>query len=132
MTDRTRIISIRTLPMQLDEAHQKAFYHELESCINADRPAVVFDCSALRHLDKHSIHFLLCCLEEAMKRNGDIRLAAVQVEVKSVLKLTGLDSVFQFFDTIGEAVESYRVPRISLAPPSVSSTSKGPMQVNAA
>lgn len=115
-----RTISIRQLPPQLDRAHQKAFYRDLEGCINVDRPSVVFDCSLFARLDRHAVHLLLSCLEEAMKRNGDIRLAAPQPETRAVLRSSGLDSIFQVFDTIGEAVESFRTPRISLLPPGLS------------
>jgi anti-anti-sigma factor len=124
-----RTISIRKLPQQLDRAHQKDFYRELESHINVDRPSVVLDCSQLSRLDRNAIHLLLCCLEEAMKRNGDVRLAALQPEPLSVLHSTGLDSIFQVFDSVENAVESFRAPRISLLSPSFStSTSAGSTQ----
>lgn len=116
----TRRISIRKMPPQIDRAHQKAFYRELESYINVDRPSVVLDCSLLVDLDRHAIHLLLCCLEEAMKRNGDVRLAAVLPEVRSILRSTGLDSIFQVFDSIADAVESFRRPHICFPPPDFS------------
>lgn len=113
-------ISIRKLPPQLDRAHQKAFYCKLESYINVDRPSVVLDCSLLTKLDRHAIQLLLCCLEEAMKRNGDVRLAALRPEARTILTAAGLDSIFQVFDSIGDAVESFRTPRVSLLPPGFS------------
>lgn len=134
----TRRISIRKMPPQIDHAHQKDFYRELESYINVDRPWVVLDCSQLIKLDRHAIHLLLCCLEEAMKRNGDVRLAAMQPEARSILRSTGLDSIFQVFDSIADAVESFRKPQISLLPPDFStptaaaSQQSEDQQVNAA
>lgn len=134
----TRRISIRKMPSQIDRAHQKDFYRELESYINVDRPSVVLDCSLLVNLDRHAIHLLLCCLEEAMKRNGDVRLAAVRPEVRSILRSTGLDSIFQVFDSIADAVESFRRPHIALLPPDFStptataSPQSEDQQVNAA
>ena len=139
MKETRRTISIRKLPPKLDSARQKALYRELESCINVDHPYVVLDCSMLAQLDRRAIHLLLCCLEEAMKRNGDVRLAALQPEAQSVLKTTGLDTIFQVFDTICEAVESFRLPRVSvvsspLSAPAVelSAPNQNPAQVNAA
>jgi len=114
MRETRRTISIRKLPAKLDSAHQKALYQELESCINVDRPSVVLDCSMVAEFDRRAIHLLLCCLEEAMKRNGDVRLAALQPAAQSLLKSTGLDAIFQAFDDISEAVDSFRSPRISL------------------
>jgi len=114
MRETRRTISIRKLPMQLDSTHQKALYRELESCINVDRPCLVLDCSMLAQLDRRAIHLLLCCLEEAMKRNGDVRLAALKPTVRSVLGSTGLDRIFRVFDDISEAVDSFRTPQISV------------------
>jgi anti-sigma B factor antagonist len=114
MRETRRTISIRKLPVKLDSAHQKALYRELESCINVDRPCVVLDCSMLAELDRRAIHLLLCCLEEAMKRNGDVRLAALRPAAQSVLRSAGLDAIFQVFDDISEAVDSFRTPRISV------------------
>ena len=114
MTNQRRSIAVRTLPKQIDGVQRKALYRDLEGCINVDRPAVVFDCSELRQLDKPAIHFLLCCLEEAMKRNGDIRLAAPSQEAKLVMESTGIDLLFQTFESIGEALESFQIPQMSV------------------
>lgn len=89
-----------------------ALYNDLESCINIDRPAVVFDCSMLRGLDRTALHILLCCLEEAMKRNGDVRLAALRPETQATLRSYALHSLFQCFETVGEAIESFHRPQI--------------------
>jgi hypothetical protein len=42
-----------------------------------------------------------------MKRNGDIKLAALPAEARAVLHATGLDRLFEFHDTIADAVNSY-------------------------
>lgn len=139
MREIKRTISIQRLPKHFDPVHQKELYRELETHINVDRPSVVLDCFQLAHLDRHAIHLLLCCLEEAMKRNGDVRLACLRPELRSVLKSAGLDSIFQIFDNIADAVESFRAPRISFAPVVLSSPNtefsashKDSAQVNAA
>lgn len=105
--------TIRAIPEKRDGIHQLAFYRELESCINVDRPKVVLDCSTLPHLDQDSVYLLLCCLEEAMRRNGDVRLAALQPQAQSALQSAGLDQIFQAFDTVEEAVESFRPQRFA-------------------
>jgi hypothetical protein len=59
-----------------------------------------------------SIHLLLCCLEEAMKRNGDIRLAALDPGVKAAFAKAEVDSLFQSFENVSEAVESFHRPQL--------------------
>lgn len=118
--------------MQIDGVQQEALYRELEACINVDRPAVVLDCSLLRRLDKPAIHFLLCCLEEAMKRNGDVRLAALQPETKMAMESTGAALLFETFESIGEALESFRVPQMGGILPAPSTASDQGASENAA
>lgn len=132
MKETNRKISIKVVPGQLDATRQKEFYREIESCIDIDRPRVVLDCSRLSGLDCLSTHLLLCCLEEAMKRNGDVRLAAVKPEVVEAMKASGLDLVFEVFENTSEAAESYRAPRLVRLPTGTSITSDEQMQVNAA
>ena len=114
MKNEFRTVSICRLPAQITGAEKKAILIELECRINVDRPAVVFDCSMLRVLDQNALYLLLCCLEEALKRNGDIRLAALRPEERDVLQSAQIASLFQCFETIDEAVESFHLPQIDL------------------
>jgi anti-anti-sigma regulatory factor len=54
-------------------------------------------------------------LEEAIKRNGDVKLSAVPAEARSTLKLTGVDRIFEIFETNAEAVNSFRQVSIDTA-----------------
>lgn len=108
--------TVRAIPEKRDGIHQLAFYRELESCIDLDRPKVVLDCSSLSQLDQDSVYLLLCCLEEAMRRNGDVRLAALQPKTQTALNSAGLDRIFQTFDSVEEAVESFRPQRLAASP----------------
>ncbi len=132
MKYRNRLIEVRALPVQIDGAQLRTLYRDLESCINVDSPAVVLDCSMLCQVDKPAIHFLLCCLEEAMKRNGDIRLAALQPELLAEIQSTGLDSLFQIFDSVEDALESFRMPRMNFILPGKSAASDRRASENAA
>jgi anti-sigma B factor antagonist len=116
MTRRIRSVSIRKLPAQIARLESKAIFDDLESCIAVERPAVVLDCSMLRVVDRPALHLLLCCLEEAIKRNGDVRLAALHPEVHDLLRSAGVASLFQCYDTISEAVESYHPRHVEFAP----------------
>ena len=75
--------------------------------MNAERPCIVLDCARLREMDHHALHLLLCCLEGAIKRNGDVRLAAVTPTAMACLEAAGVDRLFRIFATTDEAVESF-------------------------
>jgi anti-anti-sigma regulatory factor len=72
-----------------------------------DRPSVVLDLSDVRHLDSAGIELLLRCVEEAMKRNGDVKLAAPSPNVAVLLKLTRVDRLFEIFDRCVDAADSF-------------------------
>jgi hypothetical protein len=68
---------------------------------------VVLDCSKVRKLDSAGIQVLLSCLEEAMKRNGDVKLAAIPPGAAAILELARVDHLFEAFDSTADAVNSF-------------------------
>ena len=52
---------------------------------------------------------LLHCLEEAMKRDGDLKLAAVSPASAVILELMRVDRLFEAFETADQAVRSFQV-----------------------
>lgn len=54
---------------------------------------------------------LLHCMEEVMKRNGDLKLAALPPGPAVMLEITRVDRLFEIFDDAQDAVDSfYRLP----------------------
>jgi anti-anti-sigma factor len=76
--------------------------------LQGERPAIVLDCTELRQIDSAAAHLLLCCLEEAMKRNGDVRLAGLSAEANGMLSAWGVDRLFRTFDTTEKAAQSFQ------------------------
>ena len=101
-------VVVRQVPERLNEKDGRLFFKGLESCINIERPSIVFDCSKVLEMNRAAIYLLLCCLEEAIKRNGDVKLAAIPDGAMTMLKLTGAIRLFESFDTNAEAVSSFR------------------------
>lgn len=108
MTLQARNVVVRQVPELVNKKCGHRFFNELESCMNIDRPSIVFDCSRVRQMDKAAVYLLLCCLEEAMKRNGDVKLAGIPSGARAQLELTGAHRLFEMFDTEAEAVSSFR------------------------
>ena len=95
------------LPKRLNLEQGRILFGDLERSIDAIRPRIVLDCSKLRHLDCAGLRVLLRCLEEAMKRNGDVKLAAVSPATAAIMELTKVDRLFETFDNPSAAVNSY-------------------------
>jgi anti-anti-sigma factor len=103
---------VTQLPEKLKLKEGRRFFADLQSRIRIERPCIVLDCAKVREMDKHAIHMLLCCLEEALKRNGDVKLAAVTPSIGELLEQTRVDRLFEIYETQTEAVSSFFRPRI--------------------
>jgi anti-anti-sigma regulatory factor len=69
---------------------------------------IVLDCSQVRQIDKAAIYLLLSCLENALKRDGDVKLASIHSGARAILEFTGVARLFECFETNAEAVCSFR------------------------
>src|ERR1019366_7438452 len=103
-----RLIEVKQLPETLSVKQGRSFFREVESCLNADRPRVVLDCSKVRGLGSGGVQVLLRSLEEAMKRNGDVKLAAIPPGAAAILELARVEHHFDPFETTADAVNSFR------------------------
>ena len=108
MTFHKRSVSVLKLPKQSGGKEVETFLREMRGCLSSDRPQLVVDCSAAARLDRAHILHLLSCLEEAMKRNGDVKLAAVPPELGSGERdVIGVRRLFESFETAQAAVNSF-------------------------
>jgi anti-sigma B factor antagonist len=114
-----RPVVVKQLPEKFSVEQARNLLLDIDSSLKADRPRLVLDCSQVRRLDSAGVQAILYCLEEAMKRNGDVKLAAVPRAAAEILELTKVDSLFELFDTPAEAVNSfYQFPvHVFPAPP---------------
>jgi len=103
-----RRVTILAVPEKVAASEEKNFLHMLHQNLETDRPRLVLDCSAVRRIDNAVLHLLLSSLEEAMKRNGDVRLAALDPSNRAALAAAGAARLFEIFPTSAEAVQSYR------------------------
>src|SRR5580698_10660516 len=97
-----RVVAVRHFPETFVGRQRSDFFREIRTCLDVDRPCLVLDCSQLVQMDGQTILLLLCCLEEAMKRNGDVRLAGVSSQATVALKAADADILFRFFETTAD------------------------------
>jgi anti-sigma B factor antagonist len=101
-------VIIMELPEQLKQNEVKTFMRELEPLLDSARPCIVFDCSKIQDIDSAGVEMLLQSLELAMKRDGDLKLAAVSPASAIILELMRVDRLFEVFDTPEEATRSFQ------------------------
>jgi len=128
-----RTVIVERLPEAGDPKRERIFLSELASSLDKMiRPRVVLDCSLMRKIDSGGLHLLLRCLEEAMKRNGDVRLAAVPEKAQTAFRALGIDRLFRIYHSAAEATESFRQPQKFPTPMAPAQCEAAPAAVNAA
>ena len=100
-------IVVLQMPEQLNRGGVRTFLQELEPLLDCHRPRVVLDGSQVRSIDSAGVEMMLHCLEEAMKRDGDLKLAALSPESEVLLELMRVARVFETFATTDDAVRSF-------------------------
>ncbi len=100
-------VVVRQLPESLTQKPASAFFQEIAGLLQTNRAYVVLDFSDVSEIDAAGVEMLLKCVEEAMKGNGDVKLASIPPGPAAVLELTGVDHLFEIFDSASEAVESF-------------------------
>lgn len=104
-----RAVSIHKLPEQISPANRMELLRRLTLALENGHARFVLDCSGLSTLGPEEIDLMLCCLEEAMKYKGDVRLAHLNPSARAELRSFGASRLFEIFDTSENAVSSYAV-----------------------
>jgi anti-anti-sigma regulatory factor len=107
MTNQSRTVMVKQLPQLGSTKQAQAFFRQLKTIMSTVDPQIVLDCSQVRQTNAALVFMLLCCLEETIKRNGDLKLAALPPAAIAVLNATGVNRVFEIYDTIPEALDSF-------------------------
>ncbi len=100
-------VIVMELPEQLNHVEGTAFLAEMRPLLEIQRPRIVLDCSQVQHMDSAGIEILLQCMEEAMKRDGDLKLAALSPASAAILELMRVDRLFEVFESADEAARSF-------------------------
>ena len=103
----SRPVVVKRMPERLNLRADKQFEVEVQLFLASDRPQAVFDLSQVRHLDAAGVDMLLRCMTQAMKRDGDLKLASLSPQAAAVLELTRTDRLFEIYENSTDAVRSF-------------------------
>ncbi len=118
MRSASRPVFIKRVPSRFDREHATRFYSEAQQVLNSDRPQIVFDMSKTGYMDSSGVDILLRCLREAMKCDGDVKLAGLTPPVSIVLELTRTGPFFEVYESTTSAAKSFSsfLPNVGFDP----------------
>ena len=100
-------VVVKILPKSMSRKLAQEWFREIAPSLVSTRPSLVLDFSEVGDLDSAGVEVLLRCMEETMKRNGDVKFAAIPPNVSAILELTRVSRLFEIFEHTSDAVESY-------------------------
>jgi anti-sigma B factor antagonist len=95
------------MPERMNLKQARKFQKEVEPFLISDRPQVVFDMSQVRHIDAAGVDVLLQCMRQAMKHDGDLKLASLSPQAAVVLELTRTGRLFEIYENSTAAAKSF-------------------------
>ncbi len=85
---------------------------ELESLAidlyNSGTRKLVIDLGGVTHIDSTGIGRCIACLNKAMQVKGQLHMASAKGQVRDSFRVTRLDRMFRFFDTLDEALAGFK------------------------
>ncbi len=107
MESSKRPVVVKRMPEKMNLKQARSFFKEVQPFLNSDRPQVVFDMSRVRHIDAAGVDVILKCMRTIVRRDGDLKLAALSPQAAVVLELTRTGRLFEIYDTSTAAVKSF-------------------------
>jgi anti-anti-sigma factor len=105
--------NIVTISGEMDIASVPALREQLLGLLRPHASRVVIDLSEVTFCDASGLAMLVGASRRAGQLGGVLRLAAPTPLVATVLRLTGLDSRFEIFATVPEAIGAPAHPGVS-------------------
>ena len=68
---------------------------------------IIIDLSLIKWMKMDAIGPMMVCLVALRKRNGILKISNLQEIVKQTLKVTNLDTLFDIYDSIDDAIASF-------------------------
>ena len=92
----------------LDESNIQQIGDELASVVDeVPTPMMVICFGNVEHLSSAALGALITINNRVKGKEGQLRLAEIDPQIREVFKITKLDQIFRIFDTADEALASF-------------------------
>ena len=92
---------------RLDAHNSDELKAELNRLFDSGIKDLLIDLKEVRFIDSSGLGVLVSGFKNASARQGSLKLSGLQSQVKSMFELTRLHRVFDIFQTVDDALESY-------------------------
>lgn len=85
----------------------KAFNDLLHKLIDEGKKNIVVDLSDVKFMNSSGLGMMIGGLTTMKKAGGNLKLARVTEKIESLLIITKLITIFEFFDNVDDAIKSF-------------------------
>jgi anti-sigma B factor antagonist len=84
------------------------FHGKLHEYVNGGNRKAVVDLGKVEWMSSVGLGMLISALTTMKNNNGDLKLANVTKSIQSLLTITRLVTIFETFDTVEDAIKSFK------------------------
>ena len=102
-----KVLVLMVREERLDAHNSDELKVEMNRLFESGTKELLVDLKEVRFIDSSGLGVLVSGFKNASTHQGSIKLCSLQTQVKSMFELTRLHRVFDIYQTIDEALESY-------------------------
>ena len=92
---------------RLDAHNSEDLKTEVSRIFASGSKNIIVDLKDVRFIDSSGLGVLVSGFKNASSRQGSLKLSGLQTQVKSMFELTRLHRVFDIFQTVDDAIDSF-------------------------
>ena len=104
---RGRVVVVEVFGDALDASNVQQFRTDVSRSVDGQKE-IVLDLAGVKFVDSSGIGALLSVLRKTNALSGDVKLCNLQPNVKSLFDLVRMTRLFETFESVDEAVESFQ------------------------
>ena len=101
-------VSVVALSGRLDTYSSSEVEQKFNSLIDTGRTRLVVNFKDLAYISSSGLRVLLAALKKVRKQQGDVKLAAMQPNIKEVFDMAGFTQLFSLFETEEAAIAAFQ------------------------
>ncbi len=101
-------VSVISFSGRMDANSSKDGDKALQEMIDNGKTKIVVCCEELSYISSSGLRILLSAVKRLRATGGDLKLSNLTTSIKDIITMTGFNRIFTIFETVEEAIESFK------------------------
>jgi anti-sigma B factor antagonist len=86
----------------------EAMHHAIREALNNNRKKIILDLKNVNWISSLGVGAIMRSMTTAKNNGGDLRLASVSNKIRNIFSITKLDTIFNIYSSLEDAVQNYK------------------------